>query len=127
MKTVLSSLLDNRSFTFGGRSSGAIWVVFRYVLPSLVTATVMASLLSAACIGIGFFVFTMSTLTPFDNMGVMTMKMMSITSMTSTIGVTLMSATGGGALCFMTMPSDSFFAICSLPGTRQEAGSPGGL
>jgi hypothetical protein len=49
----------------------------------------------------GFLVFTLSTLTPFDNMGVITMKMMSITSMTSTIGVTLMSATGGGALCFI--------------------------
>src|SRR5689334_16519153 len=108
-------------------SSGFSWFVLSQVFPSRVMAQTIASLLSAACIGIGFFVFTMSTLTPFDNMGVMTMKMMSITSMTSTIGVTLMSATGGGALCFMTMPSDSFFAICSLPGTRQEAGSPGGL
>ena len=33
-------------------------------------------------------------------MGVMTMKMMSSTSITSTMGVTLMSATGGGALVF---------------------------
>ena len=50
--------------------------------------------------GIGFLVFTMSTLTPLDNMGVMTMKMISITSITSTMGVTLMSATGGGAWNF---------------------------
>jgi hypothetical protein len=44
---------------------------------------------------------TISTLTPFVNMGVMTMKMMSITSITSTMGVTLISATGGGAECFI--------------------------
>ncbi len=49
---------------------------------------------------IGFLVFTISTLTPLDNIGVMTMKMISITSITSTMGVTLMSATGGGALSF---------------------------
>ena len=49
---------------------------------------------------IGFLVLTKSTLTPLDNMGVMTMKMISSTSITSTMGVTLMSATGGGALCF---------------------------
>src|SRR2546422_905924 len=48
-----------------------------------------------------FLVLTISTLTPLDNMGVMTMKMMSITSITSTMGVTLMSATGGGALCLI--------------------------
>jgi hypothetical protein len=34
-------------------------------------------------------------------MGVMTMKMISMTSITSTIGVTLISATGGGAECFI--------------------------
>jgi hypothetical protein len=33
-------------------------------------------------------------------MGVMTMKMINNTSITSTIGVTLMSATGGGTGCF---------------------------
>src|ERR1022692_1714759 len=59
-------------------------------------ATITASLLSASCMAIGFLVFTMSTLTPFDNIGVMTIKMISSTSMTSTIGVTLMSASGGG-------------------------------
>ena len=47
----------------------------------------------------GFLVFTISTLTPLDNMGVMTMKMMSITSITSTMGVTLISDTGGRAFC----------------------------
>src|SRR5579864_2652268 len=49
----------------------------------------------------GFFVFTISTLTPLDNIGVITMKMMSITSITSTMGVTLISATGGGTFCFI--------------------------
>src|ERR1022692_484796 len=57
---------------------------------------IMASLLSAACMVTGFTVFTISTLMPFDNIGVMTMKMMSSTNITSTMGVTLMSATGGG-------------------------------
>src|SRR5689334_18676667 len=80
----------------------------------------IASLLSAACMGMGFLVLAKSTLTPFDNIGVMTMKMMSITSITSTIGVTLMSATGGGALNLVSL---DFFAIVWSPlGTRQERG-----
>src|SRR5260370_25913228 len=81
-------------------SAGSIWVTLRYVLPSRVTAQMIASVLSAACMAMAFLVFTMSTSLPLLNMGVMTMKMMSMTSMTSTIGVTLMSATGGGALYF---------------------------
>src|ERR1017187_10881982 len=84
----------------------------------------IASLLSAACMGMGFLVFTRSTLTPFDNIGVMTMKMMSITSITSTMGVTLMSDTGGAAPCFMITDAAFSFAIVSLPGIRQEAGGP---
>src|ERR1019366_4534339 len=82
----------------------------------------IASLLSAACMGMGFLVFTRSTLTPFDNIGVMTMKMMSITSITSTMGVTLISETGGKAFalsfavplvtnadcCFIISPSREF-------------------
>ena len=40
--------------------------------------------------GAGLFTLAMSTLTPFCNMGVMTMKMISSTSITSTMGVTLM-------------------------------------
>src|SRR5437016_14122083 len=40
--------------------------------------------------GVGLLVLAMSTLTPFCNMGVTTMKMMSSTSITSTMGVTLM-------------------------------------
>ena len=46
---------------------------------------------------IGLCVFTKSIGTPFDNMGVMTIKIMSNTSITSTMGVTLMSDTAGGA------------------------------
>ena len=38
----------------------------------------------------GLFTFAMSTLTPCCNMGVITMKMISNTSITSTMGVTLM-------------------------------------
>src|ERR1700685_3647808 len=68
--------------------------------PLRVTEMTIASSLSSACIAMGFLVFTRSTLTPLVSMGVMTMKMMSSTSMTSTMGVTLMSATGGGAFFF---------------------------
>src|SRR5882724_12883001 len=82
-------------------SAGSILVTLRYVLPSRVTAQMMASVLSASCWEIAFLVFTMSTSLPLLNMGVMTMKMMSMTSITSTMGVTLMSATGGGAECFI--------------------------
>src|SRR5581483_6274471 len=75
--------------------------------------------------GIGFLVLTISTVMPLDNIGVMTMKMMSITSITSTIGVTLMSATGGGALCLVTF---SFtFAIVCLQELGGERGARGGL
>src|SRR5438270_7946223 len=84
---------------------------------------VIASLLSAACMAMGFRVFTLSTLTPLDNMGVMTMKMMSSTNITSTMGVTLISATGGNALNFF----NSIFIVLSLGsagvGTRFR-GSP---
>src|SRR5271156_6425326 len=41
--------------------------------------------------GVGLFTLAMSTLMPFCNMGVITMKMINNTSITSTIGVTLMS------------------------------------
>src|ERR1700722_10994110 len=68
--------------------------------PLRVTEMRIASSLSAACMVMGFLVFTRSTLTPLVSMGVMTMKMMSSTSITSTMGVTLMSATGGGAFFF---------------------------
>src|SRR5271155_5426920 len=63
-------------------------------------ATRMASSLSAFCIAMAFLVLAFSTCAPFVNMGVMTMKMISSTSMTSTIGVTLISLTTGGAFCF---------------------------
>src|SRR5687768_9369316 len=57
----------------------------------------MASVLSAAFMGIGLRVFVSSTGIPLDNMGVMTMKIMRSTSITSTIGVTLISLTTAGA------------------------------
>src|SRR5205085_1995388 len=79
----------------------------------------IASLLSAACMEIGFLVFTRSTLTPLDNIGVITMKMISITSITSTIGVTLMSAMAAGCACF----GSSTLAIVS----SRETGKSGEL
>src|ERR1700682_5727934 len=54
------------------------------------TDTSKASSLSASGIDCGLLTFAMSTLTPCCNMGVITMKMISNTSITSTIGVTLM-------------------------------------
>src|SRR5580698_9069279 len=54
-------------------------------------ATIKASSLSASGICSGLFTFAKSTLTPFCNIGVITMKMISNTSITSTMGVTLMS------------------------------------
>src|SRR6516162_6256949 len=75
----------------------------------------MASLLSAACIAMGFLVLTMLTWMPLVNMGVMTMKMISRTSMTSTMGVTLISETGGWSAFFL---KTIFMSL--LPGTRQE-------
>jgi hypothetical protein len=46
---------------------------------------------------IGFRVSALLTGTLFESIGVMTMKMIRTTSMTSTMGVTLISDTGGGA------------------------------
>src|SRR5437588_13079685 len=66
--------------------------------PSRVTAMITASSLSASVILIGLYVFTRFTGTVLDNMGVMTMKIMSTTSITSTMGVTLISETTGIAL-----------------------------
>src|SRR5277367_1536482 len=54
------------------------------------TETTMASSFSASGMRSGLFTWAKSTLTPFCNMGVITMKMISSTSITSTMGVTLM-------------------------------------
>src|SRR5260370_8224020 len=60
-------------------------------LSSRVMATNSASSLSASCISVGLLTLAMSTGVPCCNIGVTTMKMISSTSITSTIGVTLMS------------------------------------
>src|SRR6202171_2067778 len=54
------------------------------------TDTSKASSLSASGIDSGLLTFAMSTLTPCCNIGVITIKMISNTSITSTMGVTLM-------------------------------------
>src|SRR5579863_5277499 len=69
----------------------------RNTSPLRVTATRIASSLSASFMAIGFLAFTMTTAAPLVNIGVITMKMISRTSMTSTIGVTLMSDVTSGA------------------------------
>ncbi len=53
----------------------------------------------------------MSTVMPFESIGVITMKMISSTSITSTIGVTLISATGSDAFFFFI----SFILSWDLP------------
>ena len=60
--------------------------------PSRMIATNNASSLSASGIWAGLFTLAKSTLTPFCNMGVITIKMISSTSITSTMGVTLILA-----------------------------------
>src|SRR5579863_361515 len=69
----------------------------RKMAPSRVTAIKTASSLSASFMAIGFLAFTKVTAAPLVNMGVITMKMISRTSMTSTMGVTLMSEVTCGA------------------------------
>src|SRR5450432_2079795 len=68
----------------------------RNTSPLRVTATRMASSLSASFMAIGFLAFTITTGAPLVNIGVITMKMISRTSMTSTIGVTLISDVTSG-------------------------------
>src|SRR5712671_5406480 len=55
---------------------------------------------------------------PFESIGVITMKMINNTSITSTIGVTLMSATGGGTGCFFIGKSPSFSGRETSPAAR---------
>src|SRR6516162_449878 len=121
MNTILLMRLVSRSRTLLGRSSDCVCVLPRNTPPLRVTAIRMASLLSASCIAMGFLVFTMSTCTPCCNMGVITMKMMRSTSITSTIGVTLISDTGCSSLALL---NSTFIAVPRE--TRQEKGDPGG-
>src|ERR1022692_2403739 len=75
--------------------------------------------------GTGFTVLTISTLMPFDNIGVMTMKMMSSTSITSTMGVTLMSATGGGDFSLKITDIVEPPVQAGSGASRREPGRPG--
>src|SRR5271170_5190279 len=65
--------------------------------PSRVTATMMASSRSALGIFSAFSALAMFTGRPFCNIGVITMKMISSTSMMSAIGMTFGAAITGGA------------------------------
>src|SRR6201987_6509246 len=78
------------SVIFGPRSAEDIWLAPRNTRPSRGIATTTESSWSASGIGVASTLFVRSTLTLFCTMGVMTMKMISSTSITSTIGVTLM-------------------------------------
>src|SRR6266481_3907916 len=90
-KTRLSVRFANLSLIFCVSSSTLMGSVPKTTLSSRVMATSSASSLSASCIAVGLLTLAISTETPCCNMGVTTMKMMSSTSITSTIGVTLMS------------------------------------
>src|SRR3984893_2033945 len=90
-KTRLSVRLASLSLIFWVNSSTLMGSVPKKTLSSRVTATNSASSLSASCMSVGLLTLAISTGTPCCNMGVTTMKMMSSTSITSTIGVTLMS------------------------------------
>src|SRR3984957_3127212 len=79
-------------------SSSATFVLPINKPPSRVTAIMMASSLSALGIFSAFSAEAMSTVTPFCNMGVITMKMISNTSMMSAIGMTFGAAITSGAL-----------------------------
>ena len=63
----------------------------------------MASSLSASTSLTSLRVLTLFTGVPLDNIGVMTMKMISSTNITSTSGVTLISDTIAGAPCFLAI------------------------
>src|SRR5882757_3288586 len=78
------------SVILGPRSPEETWFAPRYTWPSRVTATTTESSCSASGIGVASTLFVRSTLTLFCTIGVITMKTISSTSITSTIGVTLM-------------------------------------
>src|SRR5277367_6817956 len=90
IKTSLPVLFSSFAAIFGPRSSRVTWSPPRNVLPSRVTATTIASSLLASSITTAASAFGRSTLTLLFSIGVMTMKMISNTNITSTIGVTLM-------------------------------------
>src|ERR1022692_3067741 len=90
-KTRLSVRFVKLSLIFWVRSSGLMRSFPKKTLSSRVMAICIASSLSASCISSGLLTLAMSTGTPCCNMGVTTMKIISSTSITSTIGVTLMS------------------------------------
>src|ERR1035437_2013801 len=128
IKTRLSTLLARRSITLAVSWSAETLSVPKKICPSRMMATSKASSLSASCMGTGLLTLAMSTLTPFCNMGVMTMKMMSNTSITSTMGVTLMleltflpSARTDIAITFnllQTGASANGFTLSSSPANR---------
>src|SRR5437588_5891221 len=82
------------------------------MVPSRVIAIRMASSLSASFMAIGLSVLASSAIGAFCNIGVTTMKMMSNTSITSTMGVTLISE--------LTLLPSSRFAIPIIPVPRGQ-------
>src|SRR6202140_3950033 len=108
MNTVLLVRPCTRSLTFCVSSSADTSCESKNTLPSLCTATIKASSLSASCRGTGLLVLAISTETPFCSIGVITMKMISSTSITSTMGVTLF-------LEFTLSPSLRMFMAFGLP------------
>src|SRR6266481_4139013 len=99
-------------------------------LLSRVTATSSASSLSASGMGAGLFTLAMSTGWPCCNMGVTTMKMISNTSITSTMGVTLMSELTFAPSFLTEIAIEASFPVSPLRSTRRPdvggAGAPAG-
>src|SRR5271157_3914546 len=126
-KTRLSVRFVSLSLIFCVRSSGLIRSFPKKTLSSRVTATSRASSLSASCMSSGLLTLAISTGTPCCNIGVTTMKMISSTSITSTIGVTLMSELTfapsfrfANAIEFCLLPARALPSNQNLP-----AGAPG--
>src|SRR5665213_911452 len=86
----LSVLFSSLAVTFAPRSSTLILSAPRKVSPDLVTATWIESSLLASSWMVAAVAIGSVTLTLLFSIGVITMKMISSTSITSTIGVTLM-------------------------------------
>src|SRR5262249_49934725 len=101
-----------RSLTCEAIAPMSLLVLPRKIPPSRVTATITASSLSASCMSSGLLTLAISTVMPFCNMGVTTMKMISSTSMISAIEMTLGSDTTGAACGFLLV--DDFMSFPPL-------------
>src|SRR5262245_28008716 len=90
MRTIFSFLFSRISFSLVARSCSTTGFAFRKNEPSFETASTVCSCVSG--LSVVFWACGSFTATPCCNIGATSIMMMSSTSMTSTSGVTLMSA-----------------------------------